>query len=77
MKQNITLSLDTKLIRKARVMAAKRATSVSRMIGDELARAVEEVERYGKAKRQALAALNVGLHLGGRGAVPRDTLHDR
>jgi len=76
MKRSITLSLDNDLIRKARVIAAKRATSASKMIGDEFAPAVEEVERFEKARRQALAELNAGLHLGGSGSAPRDTLHD-
>jgi len=58
------LSLDSDLIRKARVIAAKRASSLSKMIGEELARAVEEVERFEKARCQALAELTAGLHLG-------------
>ncbi|MBA2410165.1 MAG: hypothetical protein H0V62_10480 [Gammaproteobacteria bacterium] len=77
MKQNITLSFDKHLIRKARVIAAKRATSISKMIGDELTRAVEEADRFDKARRQALAELKAGLHLDGHGPVPRDTLHER
>ncbi|MGI8738652.1 MAG: hypothetical protein ACR2KU_03075 [Gammaproteobacteria bacterium] len=77
MKQNNTLSLDHEVIRNAPVIAAKRATSVRRMIGDELTRAVEEAERFEKARRPALAELNAGLYLGGHGSAPRDTLHDR
>ena len=36
MKQNIALSLDKELIRKAKVMAAHRQTSISGMLSDEL-----------------------------------------
>jgi len=36
MKQNITISLDKDLIRKVRVLAAQRETSMSRMLADEL-----------------------------------------
>lgn len=76
-KQNITLSLDKDLIRKARILAAERATSISKMIGDELAHVVEQAERFERARRRALIDLDAGFHLGGQGSVPRDELHER
>ncbi len=36
MKENITLALEKDLLRQLRVIAAQRATSVSRMLSDEL-----------------------------------------
>jgi hypothetical protein len=36
MKQNITLSLDKELIKKARVLAAQKQVSISRMLGQKL-----------------------------------------
>ena len=77
MKQNITLSLDKDLVRKARILAVQRSTSVSAMIAAELARLVEQTERYEKARRRALAHLDKGLHLGGQGPVSREELHER
>ena len=76
MKQNITIALDRGLVRKARILAAERGTSVNWLLADELTRLVTDVERYEKAKVQALNDLDRGLHLGGKPA-PRDSLHER
>lgn len=76
MKQNITLALDKGLIKKLRVIAAQRSTSVSQMLTEELQQIVERAERYEIAKRQALAALDSGFHLGGQPAK-REELHER
>ena len=76
MKQNITLSLDKDLIKRARLIAAQRSTSISQLLSDELSRIVERAEAYELARRAALADLEKGFHLGGRPA-PRDELHER
>ncbi len=77
MKQNITLRLEKELIRRARVVAAKRDTSISNMLSEELARVVNEAERYEQAKKSALADLDVGFHLGGNLTASREELHER
>jgi predicted transcriptional regulator len=77
MKQNITISLDKEILNKARVVAAKRSTSVSRLLADELSEIVRRSESYERAKRQALADLDVGFHLGGAKPASRDELHER
>ena len=77
MKQNITLRLDKSLIAKAKVIAAQRQTSVSRLLSKELERMVEDAERYEQAKRQALANLKKGYHLGGEITTSRNELHER
>ena len=74
MKQNITLSLEKDIIHKARVIAAKRATSVSQMLSDELRRIVDANVQYEQACQQALADLDKGLRLGGTAAT-REALH--
>ena len=76
-KQNITLSLDKDLLRKARLLSSRKSTSVSKLLSSELERLVTESERYAQAKRSALAALKKGFHMGGRQMVTRDELHDR
>ncbi|MGB5299305.1 MAG: DUF6364 family protein [Thiogranum sp.] len=76
MKQNITLSLEKDIIHKARVIAAKRATSVSQMLSDELRRIVDANVQYEQACQQALADLDKGLRLGGTAAT-REALHER
>ena len=77
MRQNITVSLDRELIRQARIVAARRGTSVSKLLAAELARTVEEADTYQRAERQALATLDKGFHMGGQPLPPRDELHER
>lgn len=76
MRQNITIAVEQELLRKARVLAAERGTSVSKLLSDELERLVSETDRYKRAKVEALADLDRGLRLGGRFAS-RDALHER
>ena len=77
MKQNITLSLDKDLIKKAKVLSAKRQTSISRMLGLELKRFVQATEDYDQAKRRALAHLRRGFHMGVKIVASREELHER
>ncbi len=51
MKQNVTVSLDKDLIRKARIIAAQRHSSISRLLADEPAHIVEREDAYERAKR--------------------------
>ena len=76
MKQNITLSLDPALIKKARVLAASRNTSVTKMLSDELARMVNGAEDFERSRRKALALLKKGFRMGGKPA-DREALHER
>ncbi len=75
-RQNVTLQLEKELIQKARVVAAKRGTSISGLLAQELERIVGEDEAYEAARRSALAFLDKGFHLGGK-KVNRDELHER
>ena len=77
MKQNITLSLDKTLIRKSKIIAAQRETSVSKMLSDELERLIQRAEQYELAKRKALANLKTGFHFGGKITALREALHER
>lgn len=78
-KSNITLNLDRDLLRKARIMAAEADTSISALLAQQLEKAVQERHGYGyeQAKRQALAALKKGFHLGFTAAHSRDELRGR
>ncbi len=77
MKQNITLSIDKGLIKNARVLAAQRQTSVSRMLSEELQKLIEDSNKYELAKKQALNYISQGFHLGGGITVSREELHER
>lgn len=76
-KQNLTVSLDRETIRKAKVIAAQRATSISGLVAEQLDILVGKAEAYERAKRQALAMLDEGFHLGGQVWATRDELHER
>jgi hypothetical protein len=77
MKQNITLSIDKNLIRKAKVMAAQKQTSISQMLSRELEKIIQNTERYTWAKKRAFANLRKGFHLGGKKVFSREELHER
>lgn len=77
MKQNLTISLERELVAKARVISARRRTSISRMLSDELRRIIERDEQYHSAKQKALADLRKGFAMGGRITTTRNGLHER
>jgi predicted transcriptional regulator len=76
-KQNVTLSLRTEIIQKARTLAAKRSTSISGMLADALEALVTDDEAQQHASASAIARMERGLHLGGGRLVSRDELHER
>jgi hypothetical protein len=76
-KQNVTISLSTHVIQKARVLAAKRATSISGMLAEQLEAMVNDDDAQQVASASAIARLERGMHLGGGRLVSRDKLHER
>lgn len=76
-RQNITVQLDKETIHKAKVLAAKRGTSVSGLLAAELERLVGNDESYEVARRSALQFLERGFKLGGTIRASREELHER
>ena len=76
-KQNITLSLPQQTIRKAKILAARRGSSVSGLLAEQIEILVGEEEAYERAERQAAALLDQGFHLGGVITATRDEWHER
>ena len=77
MKRNLTVQLDEETVTKARVLAARRSTSISKLVADEIDKLVGEDDAFQRARAVALVHLGKGFHLGG-GALPdRNALHDR
>jgi hypothetical protein len=76
-KQNLTVSLDRDTIKKAKIVAARRSTSISGLIAEQIEVLVGEAETYERAERQARVLLEEGFHLGGVIRVSRDELHER
>ena len=76
-KQNLTVSLDRETIRKAKIVAARRSTSISGLLARQIELLIGEEEAYERAERQARALLDQGFHLGGVAPASRDELHER
>jgi hypothetical protein len=76
-KRNVTVSLDEETARWARVEAARRDTSVSRLLGDFLRERMRRAGEYEDSMREFLARRSVALK-GRRSRYPdREDLHDR
>ena len=75
-KRNLTIQLDDDVIHRAKVTAAKRGTSVSGLVAQELERLADADERYEDAQRRAERALSRTTRRGGR-HWNRDDLHER
>jgi hypothetical protein len=76
-KQNLTIALERELIRKAKILAAKRSTSISGLLARQIETLIGEDDAYENAKREAFALLEAGFNLGGRIRATRDELHER
>jgi hypothetical protein len=76
-KQNLTISLDRQTIRMAKILAARRSTSISGLLARQIEILVGEEEAYERAERQAMLLLEQGFHLGGVIRASRDELHER
>jgi hypothetical protein len=63
-KQNIALSIAKELLKKAKLMAAKKETSLTKLLTEQLAKMVSEDDQYDLAEKRALAILRKGFHLG-------------
>ena len=75
--KNVTVTLDRDTARWARVEAARRNTSVSRMLGELLRREMEADSQYRDAMTRYLGQ-EPGHHPPADGRRPsRDALHDR
>jgi hypothetical protein len=76
-KQNITLRLSRQTIHKARVLAAKRSTSISGLLTSQIEQLAEKEDDYERAMNRAFARMERGFHLGGVHVMDRDALHER
>ena len=76
-RQNVTISLTRQMLKKAEVLAARRGTSLSGLLAEQIESLVGEEEAYERAQREALAILEKGFRMGGRITAKRDELHGR
>ena len=76
-RQNVTVSVSRRVLKKARILAARRGTSISGLLAQEIEALVGAEDAYERAERQALAFLDEGFHLSGVIKTTRDELHER
>lgn len=74
---NITLKLDTDLLRAVKIVAAKRGTSISAFAAESLADAVKRDDSYEQSMKQSIALMNENWNLGWRKPKSRDEVHER
>lgn len=73
------MSLPEEVLREAKVVAARRGTSVSALLAGALSELVERESGYAAARERSLAAMERGRDLGTQGEISwsRDELHER
>lgn len=77
MKTNITLKLETRLLREARLLAADEGKSVSGLLSAMLEEMVRQRRDFQRARRRALARLSDASSLGWTPPASREELHER
>lgn len=76
--RNITLSLPEELVRKAKVLAAERDTSVSALVAELVEHLAGGVDDYGTAWEKEVARMSGGTDMQvGNVTWTRDDLHSR
>ena len=76
-KQNITLAIEPALLKQARAIAARRGTSISALLADELRRLVSADRTYESARRKALELMRTGIGMESGRMEDRNEIHDR
>ncbi len=65
-KTNLTVQLDEEVVRRARVVAAKRGTSVSALVARQLNALAAEDERHEASRQRAIELMDQAKPHGGR-----------
>ena len=76
-KRNLTIQIDEDVAQRARMVAARRSTSVSRLVAEQIEALVHADAAYESARREAVDTMRKGFHLGGGPLPTRDEIHDR
>jgi hypothetical protein len=77
MKTNITLKLDSDILREVRIIAAQEGSSISGLLAAKLEEIVRHRKSYARSKKRALARLRKGFEIGFIRPASRDELHER
>ena len=75
-QENITLSLDRQLLKRAAIVATRRGMTLHGFLRKQIKLLTAHEQGYERAKLDALALLKRGFHMGGRIRTTRDQLHE-
>ncbi len=77
--QNVTLAIPKDVLRKAKILAVQRNTSLSSLLTQTLIELVSRQEAYEQARQHNISLLKNGLDLGTQGQLTwkREALHER
>lgn len=77
MKTNVTVRIDADLACEAKTLAARRGTSLSRLLAEELEQLVQRDQTHAKAMNRAIKDMENAPALGFRKPDSRDELYKR
>lgn len=75
--QNVTLSLPKSVLRRMKILAARRQSSVSRLLTQAAENMLAEETEYEAARKRQTRLLEKGFNLGFRKLASREELHER
>lgn len=77
--QNVTLAIPKDILRKAKILAVQKNTSLSGLLTQTLVEIVSREEGYEQARQRNLVMLKSGFDLGTKGNITwkREDLHER
>jgi polyhydroxyalkanoate synthesis regulator phasin len=78
-KQNITLSLPKEILKKGKMLAAKKGTSFNELVRELLQMTAENEEEYRTSADRQIKRMKEGIQLGTKGKISwqRDKLYQR
>lgn len=78
-KQNITLAVPKDVLKKIKLIAVERGTSISALMVNLMRELASSEDDYESAKRRQMELMRKGFDLGTHGEITwdRDSLHER
>ncbi len=76
MNKNITVSIDEKILRKAKFFALEEDCSLSKWVAKLIVKNTTQNKEYAKARTEALKIMEEGFSLGGK-PLTRDEIYER
>jgi hypothetical protein len=77
MKTNLTLKIDSEILREIKIIAAEEGSSISGLLACKLQELVRQRKSFARSQRRALARLRKGFALGFTRPSSRAELHER